>query len=245
MSQTFTILEMLAVLTNLPCACGSAHPGVTFRPGAANLVEVSGNLNVPLADRLRRIPRGRLTVTVVVLAVLLVGGLIVAGVRLTYNRKSSAPPTQPPAPPSGFAIPGCYNPSVPPVARPKKLNVLGCASVAVSLQDMSWSSWGPQGADGTGTAVFKMCDPNCAAGYQLTDPVVVHAWNAQPPRPDAFCPAGIKIFADMVLAFPSGVPPPTAQEMDTQFNGMPGVHYVNYSGANARDTEFIGYTFCN
>ncbi|MGO9928225.1 MAG: hypothetical protein ACLPLP_19400 [Mycobacterium sp.] len=198
-----------------------------------------------MADRLRHIPRGRLTVTVVVLAVLLVGVLIVAGVKLAYDRKSAAPPTQPPAPPSSFAIPGCYNPSVPPVARPKKLNVLGCASVAVALQDMSWSSWGPQGADGTGTAVFKMCDPNCAAGYHLTDPVVVHAWNAQPPRPDAICPAGIKIFADMVLAFPRGVPPPTAQEMDTQFNGMPGVHYVNYSGANARDTEFIGYTFCN
>ncbi|MGO9383509.1 MAG: hypothetical protein ACLP4W_15840 [Mycobacterium sp.] len=197
-----------------------------------------------MADRLRRIPRGRLTVTVV-LAVLLVGVLIVAGVKLTYDRKSAAPPTKPSAPPSSFAIPGCYNPSVPPVARPKKLNVLGCASVAVALQDMSWSSWGPQGADGTGTAVFKMCDPNCATGYQLTDPVVVHAWNAQPPRPDAICPAGIKIFADMVLAFPRGVPPPTAQQMDTQFNGMPGVHYVNYSGANARDTEFIGYTFCN
>jgi len=25
---------------------------------------------------------------------------------------------------------------------------------------------------------------------------------------------------------------------------MPAVHYVNYSGANAPDTEFIGYTFC-
>ena len=142
----------------------------------------------------------------------------------TPRRPSPATP-----PPQSFAIPGCYNPSVPPVERPKKLNVLGCASVAVALQDMSWSSWGPQGADGTGTAVFKMCDPNCAAGYQLTDPVVVHAWNAQPPRPDAICQAGLKIFADMILAFPKGVPPPTAQKMDTQYNGMPAVHYVNYS----------------
>ena len=98
---------------------------------------------------------------------------------------------------------------------------------------MSWSSWGPQGADGTGTAVFKICDPNCAAGYQLTDPVVVHAWNPQPPRPDAICQAGLKIFADMILAFPKDVPPPTAQQMDTQYNGMPAVHYANYSGANA------------
>jgi hypothetical protein len=182
----------------------------------------------------------------VVLAVLLIGVLIFVGVQLIGGHKGAGPPTpaQPP-PPQSFAIPGCYNPSVPPVERPRKLNVLGCASVAVALQDMSWTSWGPQGADGTGTAVFKVCDPNCAAGYQLTDPVVVHAWNAQPPRPDAICQGGLKIFADLVLAFPKATPPPTAQKTNTQYNGMPAVHYVNYSGANARDAEFIGYTFCN
>lgn len=206
---------------------------------------MSGNLNVGLASRLRRIPRGRLIVLLV--AVLLAGGLIFAGVRLVEGHEGAAPPStgQPPPPPESFAIPGCYNPSVPPVERPNKLNVLGCASVAVALQDMSWTSWGPQGADGTGTAVFKICDPNCAAGYQLTDPVVVHAWNAQAPRPDAICQAGLKVFADMILAFPKGVPPPTAQKTNTQYNGMPAVHYVNYSGADSRDTQFIGYTFCN
>jgi hypothetical protein len=196
---------------------------------------------------LRRIPRGRLTVLVVVLAVVLVGLLTFAGVKLIQGGDAAAPPTasQPPPPPESFAIPGCYNPTVPPVERPKKLNILGCASVAVALQDMSWSSWGPQGADGTGTAVFKICDPNCAAGYQLSDPVVVHAWNAQPPRPDAICQAGLKIFADMILAFPRAVPPPTAQKMNSQYNGLPAVHYVNYSGANANDAQFVGYTFCN
>jgi len=191
------------------------------------------------------VPRGRLTVIGVVLAVLLIG-VTFGGMKLINGHKSGSPPTtQPPPTPTYFAIPGCYNPSVPPVERPKKLNILGCASVAVALQDMSWSSWGPQGADGTGTAVFKICDPNCAAGYQLTDPVVVHAWNAQPPRPDAICQTGLKIFADMVLAFPGAAPPPTAQKTNTQYNGMPAVHYVDYSGANARDTQFIGYTFCN
>jgi hypothetical protein len=205
---------------------------------------VSGN--VSSSSRLR-FPGGNLGVVGVVLAVLLIGALTFVGVRLTsgHNSASPQPTTQPPPPPAYYVIPGCYNPSVQPVERPKKLNILGCASVAVALQDMSWSSWGPQGADGTGTAVFKICDPNCAAGYQLTDPVVVHAWNAQPPRPDAICQVGLKIFADMILAFPKDVPPPTAQKMDTQYTGMPAVHYVNYSGANAHDTQFIGYTFCN
>jgi hypothetical protein len=209
-----------------------------------NLVNVSGN--VSLSSRLRRIPRGRLTVLGVVVAVLLIGALTFVGVRLTRGNESVAGhPTAQPPPPTFFAIPGCYNPSVQPTERPKRLNILGCASVAVALQDMSWSSWGPQGADGTGTAVFKLCDPNCATGTQLTDPVVVHAWNAQPPRPDAICQAGLKIFADMILAFPKNVPPPTAQKMDTQYNGMPAVHYVNYSPSNTRETQFIGYTFCN
>ena len=104
---------------------------------------------------------------------------------------------------------------------------------------------GPQGADGTGTAVFKLCDPNCATGYQITKPVVVHAWNAQPARRDAICQVGLKIFNDMILAFPQGAPPPTAQKMDTQFSGMPAVHYVDYSPSSNGQTEFIGYTFCN
>ncbi len=76
---------------------------------------------------------------------------------------------------------------------------------------------------------------------------MVHAWNPQPPRPDAICQAGLKIFADMILAFPKEVPPSTAQQMDTQYNGMPAVHYANYSGANysGANTQFIGSTFCN
>ncbi|TAM72283.1 MAG: hypothetical protein EPN51_03695 [Mycobacterium sp.] len=181
-----------------------------------------------------------------IVVVVLVGVLAFVGVRLNRGDQNATGPTTPPPPASAsFAIPGCYNPSVPPVARPNKLNVLGCASVAVALQDMAWNSWGPQGADGTGTAVFKLCDPNCAAGSQLTEPVVVHAWNPQPPRREAICSAGLEIFADMILAFPKDVPPPTVQKMNTQYNGEPAVHYANYSSGDTRGTQFIGYTFCN
>jgi hypothetical protein len=204
---------------------------------------VSGNVSSSSGLR-----RGRLVVIGIVVALLVVVVLAVVGLKLTNSQRgtSTAQSTsQPPPPPDSYAIPGCYNPSVQPSARPKKLNVLGCASVAVALQDMSWSSWGPQGADGTGTAVFKLCDPNCATGSQLTEPVIVHAWNAQKPRSDAICVNGLKIFGDMILAFPKGVPPPDAQQIDTQYNGMPAVHYVNYSPSNTRETEFIGYTFCN
>lgn len=211
-----------------------------------NLVDVSGNANVPTSRRLRHISRGRL-IAIGIAAVVLVGVLAVVGVRVTEGNHSATGPTTspPPSAPESFAIPGCYYPSVPPVARPKKLNVLGCASVAVALQDMSWNSWGPQGADGTGTAVFKLCDPNCATGSQLTEPVVVHAWNPQPPRREAICQAGLEIFADMILAFPKDVPPPSVQQMNTQYDGKPAVHFANYASGDTRGTQFIGYTFCN
>ncbi|OBB97443.1 hypothetical protein [Mycobacterium sp. 852002-40037_SCH5390672] len=183
----------------------------------------------------------------IVTAVVLVGILVVVGVQLSRGHQSATAPSAQPSPsaPESFAIPGCYNPSVPPVPRPKKLNVLGCASVAVALQDMSWTSWGPQGADGTGTALFKLCDPNCAAGSQLTEPVEVHAWNPQPPRREAICQVGLEIFADMILAFPKGAPPPNVQKMNTQYHGEPAVHFANYSSGDTRGTQFIGYTFCN
>lgn len=181
---------------------------------------------------------------VIVVALLVVGALVFVAVKLIGGRHgTSASP--PPSHRRTATLFRAATTSVQPTERPKKLNVLGCASVAVALQDMSWSSWGPQGADGTGTAVFKLCDPNCAAGYQVTEPVVVHAWNPQAPRKDAICQGGLRIFGDMILAFPNGAPPPNAQQIDTEYNGMPAVHFVNYSPSDTRQTEFIGYTFCN
>ncbi len=237
---------MLVALTNFTVPHERCRALPQSKYFARNLVGVSGNASVPLTKRLRHIPRGRVIVIGIVFAVVLVGGITVVAVRPTQVRQSaSQTASQAPAPPDSFAIPGCYNPSAPPVARPKGLNVLGCASVAVALQDMSWSSWDSHGSNGTGMAVFKVCDPNCAAGYQLTDPVVVHAWNPQPPRREAICQDGLRIFADMILAFPKDVPPPSVQKMNAQYNGMPAVHFANYSSGDTRGTQFIGYTFCN
>ncbi len=57
----------------------------------------------------------------------------------------------------------------------------------------------------------------------------MHAWNPQPPRNDSGCPVGLDVFADMILAFPKAVPPGDVQKITTQYNGMPAVHYENYS----------------
>jgi hypothetical protein len=217
------------------------------------VVNVSGNGDVRSSSRYRRLSQLPHVATGVVLAVLLIGAFAFVGVKHTQRTQgtpvrptaqpSSSPRAAPPA--DSFAIPGCYSRSVQPAARPTKLNILGCASVAVALQDMSWNSWGPGGADGNGTAVFKVCEPNCALGYQLSDQVAVHAWNPQPPRNDSGCPAGLDVFADMIVAFPKAVPPADVQKMTTQYNGMPAVHYENYSADARGDAEFIGFTWCS
>ena len=49
----------------------------------------------------------------------------------------------------------------------------------------------------------------------------------------------------MILAFPSGVPPATVQKMNTKYNGMPAVHFVDYSVDGRGDAEFIGFTWCS
>ncbi len=213
---------------------------------------MSGKGDARSSKRHVRVPQIPHIVTGVVLAVLLIGAFALVGVKHSQHNQGaparlSAPPSSasqaPPA--SSFAIPGCYSRVIQPAPRPAKLSILGCASVAVALQDMSWSSWGPRGADGNGTAVFKVCEPNCALGYQLTDPVAVHAWNPQPPRADSGCPTGLDVFADMILAFPKDVPPPDLEKPTTQYNGMPAVHFANYSVDTRGDTQFIGYTFCS
>ncbi|MDT5259572.1 MAG: hypothetical protein QOD10_4652, partial [Mycobacterium sp.] len=56
----------------------------------------------------------------VVLAALLIGALGFVGLRLTRGHEGApAPTTAQSSPPTSFAVPGCYNPSVPPVERPK------------------------------------------------------------------------------------------------------------------------------
>ena len=224
-----------------------------YPPYPGNMLIVNGGGHVTSSSRSRYLPPVPHIVTGVVLVVLLISAFAFVGVRHTQRQETA--PTQPtarpslspkaPAPANSFAIPGCYNRLAPPAARPKKLNVLGCASVAVALQDMSWSSWGPQGADGTGVAVFRICEPNCAQGYQLTNQVTVHAGNPQPPRSDSGCPVGLDIFADMFVAFPKGVPPANVQKINTQYNGMPAVHYTNYPVDGHADAQFIGFTWCS
>lgn len=132
---------------------------------------------------------------------------------------------------NGFALTGCYyHPDNLPVDRPTSVGVFFCASGGMSVNGMSWTSWGPYGADGTGIAHFRVCQPSCAEGYEVPTPVVIHAWNPLPSPGDSGCPRDVRFFADMILAFPNDEPPMEANMPAlSRYNGMPAIRYTSYS----------------
>ncbi|WP_235683398.1 hypothetical protein [Mycolicibacterium fluoranthenivorans] len=132
-----------------------------------------------------------------------------------------------------FAIGKCYDPDKTVLTQPATFDY-NCDGTGV-LQDMVWATWGPDGARGTGTDSSVQCQPNCAQGTRLVNPVVVHAWNPQPAK-DAACPADVRYFGDLTIAYPQGVPPwitPGAQwSPGTDFvtiDGLPAVHFSGLS----------------
>jgi serine/threonine-protein kinase len=131
---------------------------------------------------------------------------------------------------NGYALTGCYDSQSPPVDRPTTVSLLYCASGGLSLQDMSWDSWGPDGADGAGTATFRVCQPDCADGHDVRVPVVVHAWTPLPSPGNTGCPRDREYFAEMILAFPQQEPPLEANTPAlSRYNGMPAIRFTTYS----------------
>ncbi|MCX4097642.1 hypothetical protein [Nocardia sp. alder85J] len=59
-----------------------------------------------------------------------------------------------------------------PAARPDKL-ILACADLGAVVQGITWTSWGPDGAEGDGLEHDNTCDPNCATGNYITKQVHV------------------------------------------------------------------------
>lgn len=152
----------------------------------------------------------------------------VAVLGLAASATASADPTEPGGP--TYAIGKCYDPAQPPVPRPASL-AYNCNNTGV-MADMTWSAWGADGARGTGTDRSVECQPNCAEGATLVNPIVVHAWNPVT-SPSAACPQNVQFYTDMTIAYPEGVPPwinpGTTWSPGTDFvtvDGMPAVHYT-------------------
>lgn len=134
-----------------------------------------------------------------------------------------------------YAIGMCFDPQNPLPQRPATFDY-NCDGTGV-LHDMAWSTWDAQGANGFGTDISVECQPNCAQGPRLTNPVVVHAWNPLPSSSPA-CPPDARFYADMTIAYPSGVPPwihPGSQWYPgTDFvlvDGAPAVHFSHLTSS--------------
>lgn len=128
-----------------------------------------------------------------------------------------------------FAIGKCYDPGQPAQQRPVSF-AYNCDTTGV-MEDMTWTSWGPDGASGTGTDNSVECRPNCAQGRRLVNPIVVHAWNPVAST-SPLCPTDIRFYSDLTIAYPKGVPPwikpGTTWSPGTDFvtvDGMPAVHF--------------------
>jgi hypothetical protein len=155
--------------------------------------------------------------------------VLVISAALTAAALFCPPATAEPA--TAYMIGRCYDPSQSVQERPAEV-VYGCDSTGV-MKDMAWTSWGADGAQGTGTDDSVECQPYCAVGEHLVNPIVVHAWNpASPTEPG--CPADVQFYRDITIAYPKDVPPwvkpGTTWGDDTEFieiDGMPAVHYFD------------------
>lgn len=135
------------------------------------------------------------------------------------------------APATAYMIGSCYDPSQPVQEKPSRV-VYNCDSTGV-MDGMTWTSWGGDGATGTGTDNSVECQPDCAQGPHLINPIVVHAWNPKPAA-EPGCPANVAFYSDLVIAYPNDAPPwiqpGSTWSPGTEFveyNGMPAVHFYD------------------
>ncbi|QLY27894.1 hypothetical protein H0264_20900 [Nocardia huaxiensis] len=55
------------------------------------------------------------------------------------------------------------------VVRPDRL-LLACGDAGLWVKDITWTSWGPDTAEGEGTQLRKTCRPDCATGGVASGP---------------------------------------------------------------------------
>lgn len=153
----------------------------------------------------------------------------IAAAVLTWTSGVAAADPQPAQ--TVYAIGKCVTAEQPAQAEPERFDY-NCDNTGV-LEGMTWTEWGYDGAKGTGNDRSVECQPNCAQGRTLTNPVVVHAWNPRQER-NSDCPPGVAFYRDLTIAYPDGAPPwikpDTNWDEGIDFvtvDGMPGVHFSN------------------
>jgi hypothetical protein len=87
-------------------------------------------------------------------------------------------------------------------ASSPKLLTLTCADANTALKGMTWSSFGGAAAQGKGTFVMNTCEPNCAAGKDVSYPVKVKATGV------LRCKHGLRVYGKLALQFTGRAPRP-------------------------------------
>jgi hypothetical protein len=88
-------------------------------------------------------------------------------------------------------------------SRPKLLT-LTCGDGNTVLQGLTWSSFGGTSAQAKGTFVTNTCEPNCAAGKDVSYPVTVKATS---PRACSLRVKGtLRVYSKLALKFTGRAP---------------------------------------
>jgi serine/threonine protein kinase, bacterial len=99
-------------------------------------------------------------------------------------------------------------------------------------ENLTWTSWGPTSADGTGIEVLQNCTPVCASGQIWRNPVEVHFSDPEPPPADSGCPSDTRFYTQLIVAYPTTpAPPEAALPSSAAYQGHPV--YMQYNGMPA------------
>lgn len=137
----------------------------------------------------------------------------------------ATPPATEPVISIRTALPFCYD-STPITVKPSSGGLL-CKGHW--FENMTWTSWGPDAADGTGIEALKGCTPSCAEGELSRYPVELHFSGPAPPPTDSTCPVDLRFYTQLIVAYPTSQPP-SFPEYDggpivEKYNGMPSLRW--------------------
>jgi serine/threonine protein kinase, bacterial len=132
----------------------------------------------------------------------------------TAPRTSVVLPSSPAPPPPGtntitttvsqpaqpYALPGCTHDPDTVTERPDTAN-LTCNRLHW-IEGMTWTSWGPAGAEGIGTEQTSNCDPICATGAIFRNRVQVVFTGSTSAPYDSQCPAAFLYYTQVIVAYP-------------------------------------------
>lgn len=139
--------------------------------------------------------------------------------------RTTTPPPEP-APISRTALPACYDGT----SVAERPSTAGLLCKGHWLENLTWSSWGRDAADGTGIEAVKNCTPSCAEGELTRIPVEVHFSGPALAPTDSGCPTEVGYYTQLVVAYPTSVPPQfttgyPGAPISEKYNGMPSLRW--------------------